>query len=389
MKKIIAIVVMLLLIVGAVIVVKKKKGSIANTPTMAPYPLAVETAEVKDGNISISSHYLGTIMPLNYADVAPRITGNILSVNVREGDRVHKGQLLVHIDDSALKEKESAQSLEISSAESQLAGARSVYETQQAIYERDEMLYKEKAISLEALQRSKAQRDSTYAQVKSIEEKIKALNNVYNAAKVETSYARLHSPIDGVITKRLQESGDLAIPGKPVLRVEGTSNFKVMVQIPGAEMPLMKKGGQVILSDGKSRLEAAITKVYPAVTLGTLGTIEIDTPKQPFNIISGGAVSVDVITGKTDKGMVIPLNALLETQSGNFVFKAETTTGQVSGPSIVKVVPVQVFGKNSENACVKGDIKNGDRVITGDEGKLLRISAGMTVVPSKSSGSSK
>jgi co-chaperonin GroES (HSP10) len=98
---------------------------------------------------------------------------------------------------------------------------------------------------------------------------------------------------------------------------------------------------------------------------------------------------VDIITGKTDKGMVIPLNALLETQSGNFVFKAETTTGQVSGPSIVKVVPVQVFGKNSENACVKGDIKNGDRVITGDEGKLLRISAGMTVVPSKSSESSK
>ena len=111
MKKIIVIVVILLLIVGAVIVVKKKKGSIANTPTMAPYPLPVETAEVKDGNISISSHYLGTIMPLNYADVAPRITGNILSVNVREGDRVHKGQLLVHLDDSALKEKESAQSL--------------------------------------------------------------------------------------------------------------------------------------------------------------------------------------------------------------------------------------------------------------------------------------
>jgi len=378
MKKTIAVIVALLLIIGAVIVVKKKKASIEKTPAVASYPLPVETAAAREGSISISSRYLGTIMPLHYADIAPRITGNILTVSVREGDSVRKGQLLVTIDERALREREAAQALEITGTESQLAGARSVYETQQAVYERDEMLQKEGAISLEALQRSKAQRDSALAQVKSLEEKIKALRNIYSAASVETSYAQLHSPLNGVVTRRLQEPGDIAVPGKPVLKVEGLYGFKVVVQVPQVDMPLMKKGGRATLSDGQKKAEAVISRVYPAVTAGTMGTIEIDVNKPPFDIPSGGSVSVDVITGKIDKGLIVPLNALLENRKGSFVFKIENNQA--------KVISVQVLGKNSEFASVKGDMKNGDMVIVGDEGKLLRISDGMPVMPQEAAG---
>jgi RND family efflux transporter MFP subunit len=261
MKKIIVVAVAILLILGAALVVIKKKGSIATTPAMASYPLPVDIAEAKEGSLTTSFHSLGTVMPLNYCDISPRITGNILSVTVREGDRVSKGKLLVTIDERALKERESAQALEIVGAEAQLAGARSVYETQQAICERDQMLYKEQAISLEALQKSTAQKDSAYAQVRSVEEKIKALKNSHNAAVLETSYASLSSPIDGVVTKRLQEPGDLAMPGKPVLRVECATDFKVVVQVPQADMVSMKKGGRVLLQNGGSKIESSIIRV--------------------------------------------------------------------------------------------------------------------------------
>ena len=377
-KNIVITVIALLLIIGAVVVVKKKKAAIENTPAVASYPLPVETTAAADGSISIYSRYLGTIMPLQYADIAPRITGNILTVSVREGDRVRKGQLVATIDERALREREAAQALETTGTESQLAGARSVYETQRAVYERDEMLQKEGAISLEALQRSRAQRDSALAQVKSLEEKIKALRNIYSAASVETSYARLHSPLNGVVTRRLQEPGDIAVPGKPLLKVEGLSGFRVVVQVPQVDMPLMKRGGRATLSDGQKKAEAVISRVYPAVTSGTMGTIEIDLNRPPFDIPSGGSISVDVITGKADKGLIIPLNALLENRKGSFIFKIENNRA--------KVMSIQVLGKNSESAAVKGDIKDGDRVIVGDEGKLLRISDGMPVVPQAATG---
>jgi membrane fusion protein, multidrug efflux system len=374
-KKVIAIIVAVILIAGAVEVAKKKKDAIEKRPVAATWPLPVDTASAKEGSLNISSHYIGTIEPLNYADISPRVTGNILSVNAREGDMVRKGQLLVTIDDRQLKEKESAQALEIPSAESRLSGAKSVYETQQAVYERDEMLYKAGAISLEALQRSKAQRDSAYAQVKSLEDQIRALKNMYKAASVETSYTRLRSPIDGVVSKRLQEPGDLAVPGKPVLKVECTHGFKVAVRIPQTQMPLMKKGGKVILSNGNAAMEALISRVYPAVTAGTLGTIEMDVSKRPFDMPSGGTVEADVITGSIDNAVIIPLNALLENQNGSFAFRIEN--GKIT------VLRVRVLGKNGESAAVDGNLKNGDMVATGDEGKLLRLSEGMTVVPRK------
>lgn len=375
MKKTITVIVIVLLIIGAVVVVKMKKAAIEKTPAVAAYPLPVEAVEAREGSISLSSHYLGTLMPVQYADVSPRITGNLLSVTVREGDRVRKGQLLATIDDRALRERESAQSLEIPATEAQLAGARSLYETQQAVYARDEMLQKEGAISLEASQRSRAQRDAALAQVKSLEEKVKALKNVYQAATIETSYAQLHSPLDGVIAKRLQEPGDLAVPGRPVLRVEGLSAFKVVVQIPQVDLSLMKKGGRAILSDGQKKTDALVSRVYPAVTAGTMGTIEIDVREQPFDVPSGGSVGVNVATGKTDRGITVPLNALLENRKGSFIYKVENGKA--------KIISVQVTSKNSENASIKGDIKIGEMVILGDEGKLLRISDGMSVMPQK------
>ncbi|MDA8169573.1 MAG: efflux RND transporter periplasmic adaptor subunit [Nitrospiraceae bacterium] len=375
MKKIIAIVIAIVLIAGAVMVIKKKKEAIARTPVAASYPLPVDAVAAKEGSLDISSRYIGTIEPLNYAGISPRITGNILTVNAREGDMVHKGQLLVTIDDRQLKEKEAAQALEVPEAKSQLSGAKSVYETQQAVYERDDMLYKAGAISLETLQRSKAQRDSACAQVESLEDKIKMLRNIYRAVSVETSYTRLRSPIDGVVARRLEEPGDLAVPGKPVLKVECTHGFKVAVQIPQTEMPLMKRGGRVVLSDGSAMLEAVISRVYPAVEAGTLGTIEIDTQKRPFDIPSGGTVDVDVITGRINRAVIIPLSALLEDQGGSFAYKIEDGK--------IKVLRVSIAGKNGDYAAVKGGLKNGDTVATGDEGKLLRLSDGMTVVPRK------
>jgi len=319
----------------------------------------------------MTSHYLGTVAPYQVAEVAPRITGNILSVMVREGDLVHKGQLLAAIDDRTLKEREAAQELDITGTEAQLAGAKSLAETQQGIFGRDELLYREGAISREAFDRSQAQRDAAYAQLKSLEEKVKSLRKIYNASSIETSYARLNSPLDGVVARRYQEPGDLAVPGKPVVRIEGLSQCKVIVQVAQAEMGRMKRGGPVVFSDGQNKMEAVISRVYPAVGVGALGIVEIDRSNRPFGLPSGATVGVDVVTGKPAAGVVIPLRALLENQRGSFVYKVEGDK--------IKVTKVRILGKNNDYAVVTGVIKADDVVAVGDEGKLMRLNEGMAV----------
>ena len=121
-KKIIIIVVAILLIIGAVAVMKSKQAAIDKTPAVAAYPLPVDVAEAREGIIFVSSHYPGTVMPYRYAEAAPRITGNILAVYVREGDAVRKGQLLAALDDRSLKERESAQELDVIGTEALTRG---------------------------------------------------------------------------------------------------------------------------------------------------------------------------------------------------------------------------------------------------------------------------
>jgi RND family efflux transporter MFP subunit len=380
-KKIIIIVVLVLLLLGAVVVIKNKKAHIAKTPAIASYPLPVEVAGVREGSILMTSHYLGTLVPYQFAEVAPRITGNILTVTVREGDRVHKGQLLAAIDDRTLKERESAQELDITGTEAQRAGAKSLYETQQGVFERDEMLFTEGAVSREAFDRSRAQRDAAKAQLISLEEKVKSLRKIYNASAVETSYARLDSPLNGVVAKRYQEPGDLAVPGKPVVKIEGPSQCKIVVQVAQSEMGLMKKGGPVLLLDGKNRIEAVISRVYPAVGGNALGIIEIDRPSHPFELPSGASVGVDVVVGKTAPGVVVPLQALLENRRGSFVYKVEGDR--------IKVIMVRILGKNNDYATITGEIKGGEVVAVGDEGKLLSLDNGMAIRPQKQTGGSE
>jgi RND family efflux transporter MFP subunit len=211
--------------------------------------------------------------------------------------------------------------------------------------------------------------------VKSLEEKAKSAKKIHNATVIETSYARLSSPLDGVVAKRYQEPGDLAVPGKPIIRVEGVAPFKIIVQVAQTEVALLKKGGRVVLTDGKRMMEAAISRIYPAVSGSALGIVEIDVPKRPFGVPSGGTVGMEVVTGKTEHGVIIPLNALLENQRGSFVFKVEGGK--------IKIAAVQVLGKNNDYASVTGEIKRGDVLAVGDEGKLLRLNDGMAVLPQK------
>jgi multidrug efflux system membrane fusion protein len=141
-KKSVILIAVVLLLIGAVVVIKGKRADIAKTPVVSAYPLPVDVAEAREGSILVSSHYMGAVVPYRYAEGAPRITGNILAVQVREGDAVRKGQLLAVLDDRNLKERESAQDMDVTGTEALLAGARSLYETQQGVFARDEMLSK-------------------------------------------------------------------------------------------------------------------------------------------------------------------------------------------------------------------------------------------------------
>ena len=369
-KKIAMALVVLLLIAGGVLVIKKKRQELKNTPLPEKAPVPVEVARPRAGVFPITRRYLGTIRAKVTSSISPRITGRIFEVRVREGARVKKGQVLAVIDDRQVRDK-------IRELKARLIAARSALNTQEAIFERDERLFKSKAISREQLDRSRTARDLARAEVAS-------LGSALSSAKTDLSYVRLTAPMDGVITRRYQDPGDLALAGKPVVEMEAPEEgYYVDIKVPQAEFPLLRKGAKVLVEkEGfssaekgkKDVMELSISRLHPAVTTGTLAEIEADSPQPPFGLPTGATVSVRVETGRC-RGIQVPARALLENVRSSFVFT-------VDKGDKVHVHRVKVLYNGPDYAVVReGDIPEESRVIVAQESALLRLHEGQKVMP--------
>ena len=375
MKRIVIIVLSAVLLVGGgIALVKMKQKEIARLAKPQTPPPAVEVASVAEGDLEVTVHYLGTIVPFTRSDISSRISGNILTIAKREGDAVRQGEVLATIDDRELADRIVAVNAEVLSTRQKQAGAQSVYETQKSIYERDVTLQKAGAISQEALDRSRAALDSAKAAADAYEESLKGLAMNTAVARTQAGYARLAAPFDGVISRRWNEPGDLAVPGKPILTIEKRSPYKVLAQVPQEEVALIHPGTPVHLRNGDQRIEAVVSRVYPALGKNMLATVEVVTKSSPFNLPSDATVGMDLVTRRV-KGFLVPEQAVVKGSRGASVYLVRN--------GIVHLLPVELLGAGSGKAAVSGELHVGDQVAVGQENKLLTLVEGSRVTPSE------
>lgn len=281
-KKMVVVIIVVALALGGIMVVKKKQKEIASLPKAQPQPVSVKTVQAEKGALEILSRQIGEIQPSVKADVAARITGYILTFSKREGDKVEKGEILATLDDRELSDRAAAMDAEIIGAKQKLAGAKSAYETQRSVTERDKKLFDMGGISKEALERSRSTLENAGALMNALAASVKGLEKSTSAARLQTDYARVKAPFSGVITRRVMEPGDLAVPGKAILTLEQTEPVKVVVQIPQELMGKISKGARVYLTNADQRMAVSVTRVYPALGKNLMGSVEIVLEKVPL-----------------------------------------------------------------------------------------------------------
>lgn len=370
-KSVFILIVVILIVAGALLVIKKKR-EIAHLPPPQATPPAVRVAQISQGTLEVTNHYLGTITPFTRSDLAARISGNILTIAKREGDLVRTGELLITIDDRELVDRTVAVNAEVLSTRQKLAGARSAYETQKSVFGRDEALYKAGAISQEALERSRAALDGTRATVDAYEESLKGLAMNTRVARTQSGYSRIYAPFSGVVSKRWNEPGDLAVPGKPILTIDKSSPFKVLAQVPQEELAPLHSGTPVYLTNGGKRLSARVNRIYPALGKNMLATVEVLCPTSPFGLPADATVEMDLVTRKVS-GMIVPDQAVVKSDQRAFLYIIDNGT--------VHLRPVTLLGAGNGSAAVTGTLHPGEQVAVAQENKLLTLVEGSKVTP--------
>lgn len=355
----------------------KRSQELANLHKPDTPSVSVEVAKVKQGVLPITLHYMGKIEAVQSSDITSRITANVLAVNKREGDLVVKDEALILLDDLALASKTSAMAAELRAAESSVVAAKSSYEAQQASFERDQYLYKKNAIALEFLEKSKAATDNSFSQVQVAKERVQAARANLITAQTELGYASLKAPFAGVVVKRSTEPGEVAVPGKTLLRLQGSEGgYKITVQISQEQLGQIRVGTRTIVSDGPNSVEAPVSKVYPSMSDNNLAVVEIVMDTLPNGLPAGSTVGLDFVLDHLE-GLLVPVNSLVKTEQGSFVVMIDN--------GVAKQVPVTINGQNGRLAAVSGLTEN-SVVAVGQQSTLLRLMNGVKVKPAEIAG---
>lgn len=266
------------------------------------------------------------------------------------------GEVLVRLDDeelqSALAEAETTRAT--------LERNVSYWEREQ---ERDAVLAREGAIA-------QAAADSTADRLNDARGRLSAQQKRCDELRARLAYTRIVSPFDGVVTRRLADSGALASPGRPLLTVEDRSRLRVCFDVPQEDLSVAAAGTPVTLRPGGEPLHLNVARLHPALNPDRSRTVEADAPSDP-RLASGAYVSVEVRFHRLDQAVLIPEECLVEGPDGRtFVFTVEN--------GIIRVHPVEVFLVRKGLAAVAG-IAPETTVVRSTYLGWNRLAAGRTV----------
>jgi membrane fusion protein (multidrug efflux system) len=249
----------------------------------------------------------GTIAPLAApSNMSFLVSGRVIQVSPREGDSVRKGQLLASIDPTDYQ-------LALTTAAKQADMARIAFERALDEHRRMKMLYDSKSLAPNDYEKYKAAYDSAIQQY----EQATASEKI---SRKRLADAELRSPVDGFISKRSIEPGEMASPGRPVFEIVNLDTVEVSVGVPETDVHLVRVGQKAAITlpavPGES-FDGVVRLVNISADSGTrtfMTRISIPNPKHTLRI---GMVAEARIRGdKVVKMLTVPLEAIVRDAQG-------------------------------------------------------------------------
>ena len=283
--------------------------------------------------------YTSTVQAYVKNNIVPQTAGRITKINVEIGDRVKKGQVLAEIDKVQLQQAQ----LQLHNAEVEL--------------ERLRALYKAGGLSKSDLDAIELQYNVTKTQVQNLIENTTLL-----------------SPIDGVITARNYDAGDMYSMSAPIFTVEQIKPVKLLVGVSESDYSKISKGDKVtVKADAFPDLtfDGKIERIYPTIDPTTRTfTVEVVVPNN-YSTLRPGMFSRVTVNFGTNRNVVIPDVAVVKQQgSGERFVYILNEDGTVS---YQKVELGRRMGAEYE---VLSGVENGAMVVTGGQ---IRLKDGIKV----------
>lgn len=266
-------------------------------------------------------------------NIAPQTMGRINRIFVEVGDHVSKGQKLVQMDASSLRQLE----LQIANQKTDFARIEQLY----AIGGVSKAEYDNAKMSLEVS-------ETSYANIK--------------------ENTQLLSPVTGIVTARNYDNGDL-YSGNPVLTIEQIKPVKLLINVSEQYFSVVQKGDTAIVRldaiPGRE-FEGTVSLVYPTINASThTFPVELSLPNADEAVRPGMFARATLNFG-TEQHVVVPDQAIVK-QPGS----GERFVWLYNNDNTVSYVKVELGQRLDDSYELMGGVPDGARIVVAGQSKLL------------------
>jgi len=241
-NKILKILVPVVIILILFAIIGKKLGWVGKAVTVK---VAVENAEKRTIVETITAN--GKIQPEKEVKITPDVSGEIVELTVREGDRVEKGQLLLRIKPDVYISQRDRSLAAISSARARLAQSEAQFVQAELSFNRNRQLYSEQTISQSEYEQADASYSVAKAEVDAAKFSVISAEASLKEANENLVKTSIYAPMTGNVSMLLVELGERVagtgmMAGTEMLRVADLSRMEAQVEVNENDIPRVQLG---------------------------------------------------------------------------------------------------------------------------------------------------
>lgn len=341
---------------------QKKDAQAAPQAGAGMQAMPVQTALVNMAPVPQSSEYVATIKSRRSATLQPQVDGRLTQIQVRSGDHVKSGQVLMAIDPVHQQ-----QTVEAQKATQDQKKALYDYNTQQ--FQREKKLFDAGIVSRDIYEQAQQAYANSKADYKSAVASRKTM-------EAQLDYYTIRAPFDGVVGDVPVHVGDYVSASTVLTTVDENKDLEAYVYVPTERAGQLKQGLEVDLMDTSGNLLEK-TKI-DFLSLQVDSNLQSILVKAPVHLAPEMLRTAQLVKARivwsTAPMAVVPVLAVTRQGGQSFVFVAR----QQNGHYVATQTPVTLGDTVGNNYSVTSGLSSGDRVIVSSTQFLVN---GMPVMP--------
>jgi HlyD family secretion protein len=329
-KKVLTYVIIVAVVFIILAVVGKKVGWFGKKEVVK---VAIEKAEKRRIIETITAN--GKVQPETEVKISPEVSGEIVELNVIEGDHVEKGKLLVKIKPDTYMSGRDRAAAALSSQKSRLAQAEAQFIQSELSYNRNKTLWEQKAISESEYENALASYKVATAELESAKYSVKSAEASLNEAQEQLIKTNIYAPMSGTVSMLNVELGERVVgtsmmAGTELMRIADLNRMEVKVEVNENDIVRVTMNDTAVIEVDAflgEKFKGIVTEIANSANTTGLATDQVTNfnvkvfllessykhlfdqgYKNPFR--PGMSANVDIQTEIKDSVLTIPIQAV-------------------------------------------------------------------------------